>query len=476
MDRRKAIALANAIARVKRVRKDAPLETFIPYGWQADFFDAGARYLHRMIKAGNRTGKTRTAGTEVAYHVTGNYPPSWKGYRFDAPILWWCLGVSGEQIRGVLQKLLFGELEKTGFSGGLIRRDQIVDVVPAIGIPRLAKDVRIRHASGGASTISLKSYSQGQHVLMGDEIDGAWIDEEPQDPTIFPQVVTRTATGNKKRGGIIIITETPELGETELIRTFTENRGPQMHLTEATWDDAPHMNAEARAACLAAYPEYQREMREKGAIMYGHGLIYMVAEERIKCDPIPIPDHWARIAAMDFGGGSHPTTCVWLAHDRDADVIYVTDVYSHIEDNPPVHASAIRHRKACPIVYPPDGDAEKGAGMTIADAYRTAGLTMDLQFHNPDGTKFVEPGITEVHTRSREGRLKVFRSCDEWFREYRKYHRKDGKIVKVDDDLMDATRYGVQMIQYAKETLPETPAEEDPELGYEHYNTGWMAG
>jgi hypothetical protein len=210
------------------------------------------------------------------------------------------------------------------------------------------------------------------------------------------------------------------------------------------------MDADAREACLAAYPEYQREMREKGAIMYGHGLIYLVAEERIKIDPFPIPEHWARIAAMDFGGGSHPTACVWLAHDRDSDIIYLTDEYAHTADNPPIHASAIRHRPKCPVVYPPDGDAEKGAGTTIAEAYRDAGLALDLQFSNPDGSKYVEPGITETHTRLRDGRLKVFSTCVDWFREYRKYHRKDGKIVKVDDDLMDSTRYGVMMIRHAE--------------------------
>ena len=31
------------------------------------------------------------------------------------------------------------------------------------------------------------------------------------------------------------------------------------------------------------------------------------------------------------------------------------------------------------------------------------------------------------------------------------HHRKDGRIVKAHDDLLDATRYGVMMLRFAKE-------------------------
>ena len=39
------------------------------------------------------------------------------------------------------------------------------------------------------------------------------------------------------------------------------------------------------------------------------------------------------------------------------------------------------------------------------------------------------------------GRFKVFSTCDKFFEEMRRYHRKDGKIVKEFDDTMDAARY-----------------------------------
>ena len=45
----------------------------------------------------------------------------------------------------------------------------------------------------------------------------------------------------------------------------------------------------------------------------------------------------------------------------------------------------------------------------------------------------------------------MFNHCSEWFEEFRQYHRKDGRIVKAHDDLLDATRYGVMMLRFAKE-------------------------
>ena len=55
--------------------------------------------------------------------------------------------------------------------------------------------------------------------------------------------------------------------------------------------------------------------------------------------------------------------------------------------------------------------------------------------------------------RMKTSRLKVFRHLNDWFEEFRLYHRKDGKIVKEHDDLLSATRYGLMMLRYA-ETPP----------------------
>jgi hypothetical protein len=46
----------------------------------------------------------------------------------------------------------------------------------------------------------------------------------------------------------------------------------------------------------------------------------------------------------------------------------------------------------------------------------------------------------------RTDRFKVVNDCSGFFRELRLYHRDNGKIVKLNDDIMDAVRYGAIMI------------------------------
>jgi Terminase RNaseH-like domain len=66
-----------------------------------------------------------------------------------------------------------------------------------------------------------------------------------------------------------------------------------------------------------------------------------------------------------------------------------------------------------------------------------------------DGSNGVEPGLLDMLERMQTGRLRVFGYLNEWFDEFRLYHRKDGKVVKEHDDLMSATRYAIMMLRYA---------------------------
>lgn len=440
----KAEKLAHAIKLVKAHKARNRLMYWKPYGWQKDFYKAGKKNKQRMLMAANRVGKTVSQAAEVAFHLTGLYPEWWEGVTFKRPTKIWCLGVSGEQLRDVIVKELLGVYRGEGkFDGsGLIPQRLINQVTPAMGTPRLPRDVAVRHVAGNLSLVSFKSYTQGQHVLMGSSQDYIWIDEEPTDPTIYPQCLTRTATGNDGKGGFLVGTLTPENGMTELVSQFMDHPAEGQYLQNVTWEDAPHITPDTKQQLLAAIPEYQRDMRSKGVPILGEGMVFPIAEEVIKCDPFEIPPHYKKLGAVDFGI-THPTTCVWVAYNPDNDTIYVYDAYKKEGEIPAVHASIIKSRgKDIPIIYPHDGDnTEKGSGKTLAEMYTESGVLMIGKFTNPDGTNFVEPALMEMLERFRTGRLQVFSNLAPWFEEFRRYHRKKGKIHKEFDDLMDATRY-----------------------------------
>lgn len=447
-DEEKAIALAEALKVIREHKRKHKFDFFTPYPWQMQFYGAGKTSKQRFLMAANRVGKSYSACYEIACHLTGKYPDWWPGIKFTRPINAWALGVTGEQMRDVLQKELFGVLNGRVFDGAYIMPDEIRSIVPAAGTPRLAKDVYVFHQSGGYSCLSFKSYSQGQAPLMGSSIDIALIDEEPTDPEIYPQVLTRTATGNDGRGGYVLLTATPENGMTELVSQFMESLKPGQYLQNVTWDDAPHLDEDTKSQLLAAIPEYQREMRSKGIPVLGEGMVYPVAEEALKVDPFELPNHFKIVAAIDFGI-AHPTAVAWCAYDADRDIIYLTDAYKRAGEIPAVHAAMIRGKGAAvPLIYPHDGDnTEKGSGNTLADLYREAGLNVIGRFTNPDGSNYVEPGIMELLERMRTGRFKVFADIKDFFDEFRRYHRKNGKIVKEHDDLLDAVRYSALSVQ-----------------------------
>jgi hypothetical protein len=224
------------------------------------------------------------------------------------------------------------------------------------------------------------------------------------------------------------------------------------HVTFMTIDDAEHYSPEQRAAIIAAYPEHEREARAKGIPVLGSGRIFPVEEELIRCDPFKLPRFWPRLGALDFGW-DHPSAAVELAYDTEADVIYVTKENRVSKQTPAMQAITLKPWGAwLPWAWPRDGkrDTLEGAGIALADQYSSAGLNMlGTHAQYPDSSVSVEAGIMDMLDRMKSGRFRVFSTLTAWFEEFRLYHRKDGQVVKLQDDLMSATRYGVMMIREA---------------------------
>jgi len=110
--------------------------------------------------------------------------------------------------------------------------------------------------------------------------------------------------------------------------------------------------------------------------------------------------------------------------------------------------------------WPHDGlQHDKGSGEQLMAQYRSQGLAMlPTRATFEDGTSGLEAGITEMLDRMQTGRLKVFAHLRDWFEEFNVYHRKDGLIVKENDDLMSATRYAMMMRRFAQTKSFKKPA------------------
>ncbi len=322
--------------------------------------------------------------------------------------------------------------------------------------------------------IGLKSYESGRKSFEGTAKHAIWCDEEP-DLGVYTECLYRTATTD----GVLYTTFTPLNGMSEVVKSFFEPESDAVrlvkHVTQATWDDVPHLTAEAKAQLIASTPAYQRDARTRGIPQLGVGAIYPLAESDILVPPRPLPAHWPRVYGMDVGW--RRTAALWLALDRDTGTWYAWHEYYRSQAEPAVHAAGITAPgKWIPGVIDPSCLASSQIdGRNLMEMYGQLGLDLE------PAENAVETGIYEVWQALSSGRLKVFETLANWISEFRRYHRDEkGRVVKEDDHLMDATRYAwMSGRARAKVAPPPSPAAGgyvDPFRGGGQAGPGsWMA-
>lgn len=444
------------------------LSLYLPYGhpdtmkiegwskkpWQFDFHNAN--YRERMLIAANRVGKTRTAGAEVAMHMTGLYPDWWEGKRFKKSVLVWTGSPTNETSRDIVQKELLGGVTKEELGSGWIPKEFIHGKPKnkQAGISDVIDVFRVKHITGGISTCVMKTYEQGWRKWQGTAPEVVWMDEEPEDNETQGKIYTEALTRLLTSHGVMMVTFTPLLGVTQLVEHYQEG-SEAIYLDTATWDDAPHLNEQEKAEILGAYPEHERESRTRGVPMMGEGRAFTTPEEDIKIDPFIIPSYFAQLKGIDFGI-DHPCAVADIAWDRDKDVIYITRVWKKKNAKLEEHAEAINDKTPwIPVSWPHDGtNREKSNGVKLKDNYRPHGvklLSMTARYNNDvGGRQPVEPIVQEFDERCRTGGIKVFSTCTGFFDEYRNYHRKNGQLTKTRDDILKAVFYAIMMKRFAK--------------------------
>jgi phage terminase large subunit-like protein len=448
----------------QRQRDENQLAHYVPYKKQREFHERGGgpTVRERLLMAGNQLGKTWSAGFETAMHLTGIYPDWWIGKRFNHPTIGWAASITSQGTRDTVQRLLLGRPGEWGT--GAIPKECIVAIKRSThGVSEAVESILVKHVGGGQSSCTLKTYDQGRARWQGETLDFVWFDEEPP-LDLYSEGLTRT----NATGGFVFMTFTPLLGMSEVVKRFLIDKVPGSIVTTMTIEDAEHYTPAQRKAIILQYPEHERKARAHGIPMMGSGMVFPVVEEAIRVEAFQLPSHWPRICGIDFGW-DHPFGAAWLAYDPDADCIYVTDCY-RVRESTPAQQALVLRAKGCtwmPTAWPHDGlQHDKGSGEELMPKYKTHGVNMlkDKASHPPSGQEkegqggnSVEVGLLEMLERMQSGRFKVFAHLADWWEEFRLYHRKDGKLVKLNDDILSATRYAVMMRRHAKINQAERP-------------------
>lgn len=429
------------------------------------FFDAGLTYNERTFMAGNRVGKSVAGAFESCCHATGVYPFWWNGRVFDRPTHGWAVGSTARATRDTAQKELLGPIGAIGT--GMIPKDKIGRAWSLAGVPKAIDMIQVKHISGGWSTIGFKNYEQPLQAFYGTALDWVWLDEEcPQDH--YNECLIRTMTTD----GLVYNTFTPLQGLTPMVVRFAEKadylagaqkligipdqeddgedarligRKTSKAIIQAGWDDAPWLTEKAKEQMEADTPPHLRAARRSGKPSMGSGSVYPIDIEQLLVKPFVIPAHYRRLYALDVGWNR--TAVLWGALDPQTDVLYITEEYYVGEQQPPLHAAAIRARGDWipGVIDPASVGSNQKDGTSLMIDYKKLGL----QLH--PAINAVDAGISALWQRMNTGTLKFFYNLPNLSKEFVLYRRDlRGKIVKENDHLMDCLRYIQNNLMRAK--------------------------
>ncbi len=425
-----------------------------PYPKQLEFFALGFLKRQRLFMAGNQVGKSDAGAFETMCHATGSYPRWWPGKRFDRPTVGWVAGVSSNDVKRVAQRKLCGPPGvESEWGTGMIPRDDLLDKAMGRGVTDAIDELQVQHHTNGVkdgvSRIVFKSYEQGRKTFQGDTIDYGWGDEESEKSDVYAEFLTRL-----RGDGVIYTTFTPLFGPTDFVNSFDDGSIVRMTLDEVPpKEQGGHFTAEEKAARLADYKPHERDARARGIPMLGSGAIFTTPEDQVVEPSIGyVPEEWAKGWGLDFGIG-HPFAAALCAWDRDADVVHVLHAIRMKDAISLVHVNAmLGYADGLWVFWPKDGaDRDPHGGDPLAIGYKKLGLRMWHEHAHWDGGSLsTEAGIDEWIDRERTGRIKFAAHLSELLDERRYYHRKEGLIVKIRDDILSAVRIFLMMKRFAK--------------------------
>ena len=381
-------------------------------------------------------------------------------------------GESSVAVRDISQRKLCGPPGDDEFFGtGMLPKSLIVGKILGHGAGGAFDLIKVKHVSGGISEIAFKSYDQDRSKWQGATLDWVWCDEEPPLEHYLEALARLVATN-----GLAYSTFTPLNGLAQVLPRFQERSAEAIRdrcAIRMRMTDALHLrDPERQKALMATFPEYQRRARIDGLPMLGSGVVFedvaledLLVPLNIRGNEIVhaiagplktynwgMPGAWAYLWGMDFGIG-HSFAAVLLAHDRDADIVYVLAEVKMKNAIPAQHAARMKAIAAnAKCAWPHDGNQrDRGSGLELSKIYKQEDLNMlDSHATFETGGYSTEAGILEMLQRMRSGRFKVAAGCLEWQDEFLQYHRKDGLIVKVNDDLLSATRIGLMQLRSAR--------------------------
>jgi phage terminase large subunit-like protein len=225
-------------------------------------------YKGCVVASANRTGKSFLGAFETALMVTGEHPT----YASPRNGIAWIVGLDAKQIAAIGQPMFERFIPKRykdngHWSGKLMRW--------------------ILRSDGREWEVWFKSCDSGRQKFQGAKIDFAWIDEEPLDTSIFPEIELRLVDNQ----GIWLLTATPIEGTRWLKELM--GRKDVFDITSGMREN-PYIPLEEIEKVARSLTQDERDVRIEGKyIIFGGRPVFdrkALAEFEVKARPFVCGD------------------------------------------------------------------------------------------------------------------------------------------------------------------------------------------
>lgn len=404
--------------------------------------------LGRLLRGGNRSGKSTAGVVEDIWRATGRHP-YYKTH--DLPVKGRIVTVDKE----------------TGIN--LIVKPLLAQWTPPSELVNGSWEASWRERGAimtfrNGSTIDVKTHQQEVEAFAGVPLHFIHFDEECPS-AIFNECRLRLIDFN----GVWYMTMTPVAGQDWIFDRFITTENKNVAMFEVDIASNPHLNQEALKLLGEDLTDEEKEVREKGTFVPRGGLVlkeFNYSKHVIEAHG-PIPRSWAIYVSIDHGF-NNPSAILWHAVSSNKDVVTFKEIYLRktlIKDFAEMIKKINLELEINPTLYVGDPSmAQKTAetGSSPLQLYRENGIPLMQAKRDVSGR------INKMNEYLKYDKWHITRACPNTIKEARAWSWKTHLSPKIadrnnvreepnkkNDHAMDSSGYFFTMMPYLG---PQKPA------------------
>lgn len=417
---------------------------YVPLPHQAKFHADPAKFLGFF--GGYGSGKTRTGAEEITQHI------------LSTP--------NGMTLIGAETK---NQLDQTA-------KDMFFKVFPDFMVEDYWKQKDMVLCTNGHIVIFRSLDDEGK--LRSLNLTAFWIEEASEVKyDVFVQLQTRLRNKATKHH-LGILTSNPDMTwiKTEFLLKSQRIENAERAYYQDPDDINPNFSSHISPTYLNTYlppdymettakgkPDWWQQRFLHGSFEFSEGSVYPTFAKHI-IEPFPIPKHWVRYTAADFGLRD-PTVMLAAAIDPDKGMVYIYKEHYENEKSIKYHANAMKTKILNEI--PPGrlvkivGDP-KGKARSDKDMRSTFDYYAEYEIFFEPGINKIEDGIMKVFSYFEMDKLKIFNTCTKtiWEGTKYKYPKQDLMSDKnAGDKPVDKDNHAMDTLKYIMAELPDNPSD-----------------